>query len=271
MDIYNINGIKLESDFVRICALNVGNFSMGEYGNPHGTNAMYENFMKTFIECNPNIYLFSEWDINYNQNKTSLDTFGFLKRFHFNYIKTGDGIYAGQMIYSDYEIKNQFHKDFIINPPYYFIDCTTYINCKLVHLISCHFTGRTEGRRAQIREILNYITTNNIEYYIIGGDMNLGLHTGDDQPQTQELKIQIAREDINLFESIGCHSLQGSSWGKPSLDGFFNTAGTGVMYADWVNCFDNIVVSNNIFVKNVNVIVTEASDHNALIADLIIM
>lgn len=271
MGIYNINGLELENKFVRVTGFNVGNFAMGASGNPQGTNEMYENFLKTFQSCNPNIYMFSEWDVNWNNTKTSIETWGFLKRYHFKYIKTGSGIYAGQMIYSDFPLTNEFHKDFILNSSYYFIDTTIYINCKPVHFICTHFSTSTDQiRQAQIQEILNYISNNNIEYYVIGGDMNLGLHRDDDLPQTEEVKLQMARNDVTLLESRGGYSLQGSKWGKPTKDGFFNTAGNTEMYASWVNCFDNFVVSPNITVRNVFTVVSEASDHNPLTVDLII-
>ena len=79
----------------------------------------------------------------------------------------------------------------------------------------------------------------------------------------------VARTAVTKLESDGAFSVQGSGWGCKDADGFFNTYGAEGWYvASDMHMADNVAVSPNIRVKNVWVITTEASDHNALCVDL---
>lgn len=272
MTVFDIDGNPIIKDRFRVCGLNVGNFSLGASGDPTGTDEMYNHFLETFRECNANVYMFSEWDVNWKTGVTSLSVFGFLKPNKATYIQTGSGEYAGQMNYMDFEIESEYHQSYTEDSNYYFLDNVADVHGRKVHFICTHLTWKTQAKRqAQIREILNYIDTNNIEYYVIAGDMNLGLHSQDSQPQDQETKFLVARQDVNLLESNGATSVQGGPWGCRDRDGFINTAGHTGWDAPNINMFDNIVVSPNIFISNVFTVITEASDHDALCADLIIL
>lgn len=269
MAVYNINGNKMANSRFRVCAFNVGNFSLGASGDPVGTDAMYNHFLETFRECNANIYMFSEWDQYWKPNETSLSVLGFLKPYRATYIQTGSGEYAGQMNYSDFPIKSETYRNFSVDTNYYFLDNVININGVDVHVICTHLTWKTQAnRRTQIQEILDYLSDNDITYYIIAGDMNLGLHANDSLPQDQETKFQVAREDVTLLESDGAISVQGGAWGCRDRDGFINTAGHSGWDAENINMFDNIVVSPNIRICNAFTVITEASDHDALCADL---
>ena len=273
MTLYEYDGdiLNPSTNRFRVCAFNVGNFSLGASGDPDGTDDMYNDFLVTFRQCIANVYMFSEWDVNFNVSETSASVFSFLKPYHTNYIKTGTGEYSGQMTYSDYAITSEYYEDFINSGTggYYFVDNVIEVNGRDVHFICTHLTWKTEAfRDAQINQILDYISSHNITYYVIGGDMNLGLHGQDGVPDTQELKFEIARRDVDLLESEGAVSIQGGAWGMKNKDGFLNTAGSSGWDATNTNMFDNIVVSPNIRIRNVIVVVSDASDHNALCADL---
>ena len=272
MGLYKYNGeiLKPATNRFRVCAFNVGNFSLGQSGDPDGTDEMYNDFLETFRQCMADVYMFSEWDVNYNSDETSASVFSYLKPHHTTYIKTGAGEYAGQMTYSDYAMSSEHHEDFVDGTGgNYFVDNVIEIKGYEIHFICTHLTWKTEAwRDSQIEQILDYISTNDITYYIIGGDMNLGLHGQDGVPDTQELRFEIARRDVNLLESEGAVSLQGGTWGLRDKDGFFNTAGSLGWDAPNTNMFDNMAVSPNIRIRNVFVVVSDASDHNALCADL---
>lgn len=270
MDIYTKNGQQVvpsiaDSPTFRICSFNVGNFSGGTSGSPAGSDELYDSFMEAFMQCNANVYMFSEWDAYWAGTTPSNSVLGFLKPYKTTYTKPSSG-WMGQMNYSDYAIKTEYHQDFSDSSGYYFVDNVVNINGKNVHLICTHLTWQSSTeRKAEIQEILNYIANNNIEYYIIGGDMNLG----SDGSSTSTSQT-VARESVNLLESNGAKSVQGNGWGCRESDGFFNTYGTygWKAPAESLHMADNIVVSSNIRIKNIFVIVTDASDHNALCVDL---
>lgn len=270
MTVFDIYGKPLIKNSLRICALNVGNFSNGG-GNPAGTDTMYNNFIDTFRKCNANIYMFSEWDNYWNSDRTitSKSVFSFLKPYQSTYITDGIDRYQGQMIYSDFPITSEYHQAFNTESVYYFLVNTVVINGEIVYLISTHYTWKTqEKRQSQIQEILDYIKNKNIKNYIIAGDMNLGLHKEDDRPDTNEVKFEIARGDVDLLESDGAISAQGGPWGLHDRDGFLNTAGHGGWAAANTNMFDNIVISPTLRFDNVFVATTAETDHDAICADI---
>lgn len=270
MDIYNTSGQPIvptisDNPVIRVCAFNVGNFSGGSSGTPAGTDAMYDSFIEAFMQCNANVYMFSEWDIYWTGSTLSNSVLGFLKPYKTNYMKTGSS-YMGQMNYSDYPFESEYHQAFADSSGYYFVDNAVKINNKEVHLICTHLTWQSSvGRKAEIQEILDYIEENNIEYYVIGGDMNLG-----SDGSGVSTSAVVARESVTLLESDGAKSVQGSGWGCRENDGFFNTHGTEGWYTpvESMHMADNVVVSSNIRVKNIFMVVTDASDHNALCVDL---
>lgn len=272
MGVFDITGKTMIPCGFRVCGLNVGNFANGESGDPAGTDTMYNNFLETFRKCNANVYMFSEWDKFWDSSRTitSESVLGFLKPYRASYITDEAGGYAGQMTYSDFPIKSEYHKVFTDHGGgNYFLHNKMDVYGRDVHFICTHFTWKTqELRDSQIREILNYIDDNNLEYYVVAGDFNLGLHGQDSRPQTQELKFEIARQDVDLLESYGAISAQGGVWGLKDRDGFFNTAGHGGWNAANTNMFDNIVISPTLRFKNVFVATTAATDHDAICADL---
>lgn len=276
------NNIKVNviTPSVRVCAFNVGNFSNGQSGTPAGTDERYNQFMDTFRQCNGDIYMFSEWDVNWNESETSESVFGFLKPYHSHYCKdtSADGGYTGQMNYSSFKITGEYYEDFNVVSRYYFIDNTIPINGKDVHFICTHLTWTSrDDAISQIQQILNYITRNNITSYVIAGDMNHGGHANDSLPQTLETKISIAIEEITLFESLGGKSVQGGGWANKDYDFLIQTAGKlGVrppvdLMQDKPGYFcpyDNMIVSPDIKIKNADVITSQASDHDVLVVDL---
>lgn len=270
MPVFDVFGKNITPESFRVCTLNVGNFSNGASNIPAGTDLMYNAFLDVFRKCNANIYMFSEWDVNYTSEKTSAETFGFLKPYKSTYVPASSS-WQAQMIYSDYALSAEYHENYAdLNT--YFIDDTVKLSGKDVHLIATHFLARyQEQTEAQIEALLDYIESKNIEYYIVGGDMNLGGHGYDDRPQTEEVAFQIAREEINLLESNGGVSIQGGHWGCKDRDGFLNTAGHGGWNASHINMFDNFLISPNIRILNAFVATANnATDHDALCVDLII-
>lgn len=276
LGVFDINGNSLTREKIRVCTFNVGNFALGQSGRPVGTDELYNKFVNTFRKCNADIYMFEEWDPRWNATETSENVLGFLKPYHSTYVKpdSGDG-YMGLMNYSAFEFKGEHYQYFTsLDTGRYFIDNPISINGKTIHIICTHLTltSRAEAL-AEIQQILDYITANNITSYIIGGDMNLGIHREDDIPHTDETARQIQLEEIALLESLGGKSAQGSGWGLKHKDYLFNTVlhgGYEQTPTGGFGPYDNIVVSPDIKISNVESIITDASDHDPLCVDLII-
>lgn len=273
LNAYDVDGNPLTANGskMRVCAFNVGHFDYGHSKNPAGTNEMYEQFIDFFKESNADVYMFSEWSAQWNKanNVAINDVLGDFRPYH---TQTYDvDSWVGQMIYSIYPLASENIGRF--SDGRYFVDNTIRFADKIIHLICTHLHNTTHSIRAeQIAQILDYIDDNNIEYYIIGGDLNLG----QDGPATRESIINITRQELTQLTSKGAKSVQGSCWGGLDVYGLIDTVTRGKDDPDnyWHGIlmpFDNIAVSPNIIIRNAYVLIAPASDHDALIADVEIM
>lgn len=276
MGVFNIEKEPLTREKVRVCAFNVGNFAGGGSGTPAGTDEMYNKFVDTFIACNADIYMMPEWDIHWNTDELSANVFSFLKPYHSTFCKADDSRqqYMGLMNYSSYEITSEYYEWYTSNTSRYFIDNTVKINGKTTHLICVHFSLDTKAHAlSEMQQVVNYLNTHNIETYIIGGDMNLGLYNDPDEPKTPEDRRAFALQEIALLTSLGAHSLQSSGWGLKDKDYLFNTVGHSGRYhapGGAIGHYDNFIVSSDIKIDHMDLVITEASDHDALCVDLIL-
>lgn len=274
MGVFDYKGNPLTREKIRVCCFNVGNFAMGQSGHSAGTDELYNKFVDTFRKCHADVYMFSEWDTYWNRDEgvLSADVFSFLNPYHtvYHHPDTGEG-YMGEMIYSPFPFMTEYYQYYPGDPNRYFIDNTVYLNGKTIHFIATHLTLWSKAEAlSEIQQILDYIEDNNITTYVIGGDMNLGLHGQDDIPQTIENRIAIALEEIALFETLGGTSIQGSGWGQKDRSFLFNTVYHEGYARENIGCFDNFVISPDIRIANMELVITEASDHDALCVDLVI-
>lgn len=255
----------------RLCAYNVGNFANGESPAASGTDEMYDKFIETFKQCKADVYAFSEWDLywNYDERVLSSDVLGDLMPYKTNFrpfsLSDEPSRYVHQMTYSNYAFSREESAWFADGEAHYFVDDVIIIDGKPVHIITAHFPWSTQSlRHSDIDKVYKYINDNKIEYYVIAGDFNLGL---DVNGGTSKTILDIAREDVDFITSKGSKSVQGGFFGKKMYDGFINTFNTpGKMKP-----YDNIVVSQNIRIKNVFTVESDASDHIPLCADLVIL
>ena len=259
----------------RVCTLNAGNFAYGADGTAIGDDAMYNKFLDTFRQCNADVYMFCEWDKNWNENELSSDVFSFLKPYHSSYYGEENERWYCQMIYSPVPIKLEYYQHYSVTDRCYFIDDVLNIHGVDVHFISTHiFPGVEETAKQQMREVMEYAS--NKEYYVVAGDMNIGTHENELQDETTEKKRRIALEEIAILESHDGQSAQGSGWGLRGQDNLFCTAGRfGYAFPDNLVKhylpYDNIVISNNLRFKNLLVIPSYATDHDAVVADIEIL
>lgn len=260
--IQNVQDQIDKSQTIRVCAFNVGNFAMGKKGYGEGTPEMHNNFVDTFIKSDADIYLFSEWDEYWNKEDDilSVNEFSGFKAYHGEKLDVTEGRFVAQMAYTDYPIVQETMTYYADGESRHFIDYVILVGSKQVHFISTHLPYSSKAlRHEDMDKLWQYINNNNIEYYVIGGDFNLGL--GGDAGKSI---LQTAREDIEKIESFGAISVQGGFWGDAENDNFINTYNEGSLFQP----LDNIVVSNNIAISKAYVVQSDASDHYAIIADV---
>lgn len=251
---------------VRVCAFNVGNFHMGSSAQPDGTDEIYNGLISTFRSADADVYMFSEWDTHWDSDREILadDIFGSLKPYKTVLGVPSPSSYIGQRIFSDYPLLNDYWNYFGDAENRIYLDSVSMIGGKPVHFICTHFPWTSKAMRIScITKVFKYIQDNNIEYYVLGGDFNTGIDGSD-------FSIPLAREDIDLIESYGCTSAQGSMWGLAEYDHFMNTF-RNTSESVPIKPYDNIVVSKNIHIRNVFVVETTGSDHHAICADLEVM
>ena len=274
MSCFDLYGIPLQKEKVRFCAFNVGNFANGASGTAAGTDELYNKFVDTFMQCKADIYMFPEWDTQWNNDELSKDVFDFLKPYHSSFCRVDDNrqTYMGLMNYSSYRILDEYYEWYTVDSARYFIDNTVSINGKTVHLICVHFRLDTKANAMlEMQQVIDYISSNSISSYVIGGDMNLGL--GNDVSGGWEGRRAAALEEIALLTSLGGHSVQSSGWGLKDKDFLFNSVGHTGRYrtgSGGLGHYDNFIISPDITLDNVNLIITEASDHDALCIDVLI-
>lgn len=271
VNIKDLKAITTQRDRIKVCAYNVGNFALGKAGNGKGTNELYGKFLETFKTVNADIYLFSEWDKYWNMDNNILseDIFGRLKKYHSLFLDEHEGRYVAQMNYSNIPFVYEKYDYYADGESRHYTDNVCIINNKPVHFISTHFPWSTqELRHSDINKVFQYIQNNNIEYYVLGGDFNMGLDSNNPEVEHDQANmIREAKQDIELLESYGSVSAQGHIWGLLENDGLINTTNAATEEIP-LKPYDNVVVSPNIDILNVYTIESEASDHLPLVVDL---
>lgn len=256
----------------RVCSYNVGNFSLGSSGEASGNDSIYRGLIKSFSNCDANVYMFSEWDEywNYSESKKSENVFSKFKPYHSKWFKQQTG-YIAQMNYFDFPIVAEEHFYFNDGHSRHLVDNVILMKGIPVHFICTHMNAYDlQSRYDNYDKIFTYIQSNNIEHYVIAGDFNHGIGgTGT--------ILETARDEIDYVEAKGAISIQGGFYGSIAHDGFINTYKSGNDVDD-IRPYDNIFISSNIRIKNVFKVTAQGttadplgSDHYPLCAELEIL
>ena len=265
----------------KVVTYNVGNFSYGASQYPAGTKDIYDAIDEVITETNADVYMFTEWDQNFISGQT-------LSKDKFNYSGYSYSAFDGynrlnsmvsQMNLFKGTSSNEVIKYFcesdncnsasdkdVFNITYDnetytskgrgFIDNTITIGGKEVHFITTHLSWALQTlRQNEMNKIISYIEENNIKYFVIAGDFNLGL--GEDvNVSSTKTRNDFALEDVKIFLDKGYISVQGNeilnehsstkTISTATLDGntyyFTRTYFSG-------GTLDNIVLSNNMKIE----------------------
>ena len=212
--------------------------------------------------------MFSEWDKywNFEEEILSSDKLKNLSPYWSGWEDGTPGRYVYQKVSSAYKLRKVTSKYFADGESRHFVDCVINLSGKPVHFICTHLPWSTKQLRdSDIDKIIEYIKTNNIEYFVVGGDFNQGLSTdGADAPTNAEEMAEMVKSDIRKWTVEGYNSAQGGFYGV--LNTSENTTETFPMKP-----YDNIVTSPNIFIRDVRTVDTEASDRKPLVVEIQIL
>ena len=159
----------------------------------------------------------------------------------------------------------------------FFLYTTVEIEGYEIHLINVHVDWRShEARIAQFKFILDFIDKNELEYVMVIGDMNPDDYTAYWDASSQTLKYRknsgnsLHEEDLLLFTDRG----EGKLNFKAANAGEFGTYHTildhnGDPYQATRGAWDNILVSDNMVITNIEIIAEDwMNDHAFVAADI---
>ena len=257
---------------LNVCAWNIGNFSYGESPEAQGTDTMFNAFMDTFKEIGSDIYMFSEYDKYFNtQNQTLTEPlFNSINKYLTSSVPTDSAgtAYVSECIYSSIPFIGEKKVTFTANSNYYFIDDIILYANRIIHVIAVHMPWQSYTARIScIKQVINYINDNNIEYFILGGDFNYG--EDGSVPPPYETFLSNVLTELNMFINEGYNSVQmQSKFGDIRNNFLMDTNATPNVYPENIYPSDNIITSSNILIVNGKVIGTSASDHAPIIAEI---
>ncbi len=256
------NRIKEKPSYIRIGSYNIGHFNEGSSPYPYGSESKKIKFRKCIADMNCNIVALQENDIYYNDN-TKESAYESVYR-NFKYYSCGTKYdYNCNGFASDYRIDSPYEKIFInnYNQNRYYYCCDITIDDKDIHLISTQLEFQdVDTRRKQINEILEEVKK--YERCIICGDFNVANRING---VASEPYNALYEEDYKLFTD------QGLTLANVGYLGGINTLVGREGSSDGVFPWDNIIVTNNIKIKNIGRVEMEyMNDHYPIFADLVI-
>ena len=252
----------IKPSYIRIGSYNIGHFSEGTSSTPSGTEEKKIYFRKCLASMNCNIVALQENDFYYNditKETPHVAIFG-----NFKYYSCGTKYdYNCNGFVSDYEIKNSHEKVFInnYNQTRYYYSCDITIDNKEIHLITTQLEFQdVDTRRNQINELLTEV--DKYERCIVCGDFNVANRVNG---VAYEPYNALYEEDYKLFTDHGL------SLANVGYLGGINTLVSSEGSTDGIFPWDNIIVTNNIKIKNIGRIEMEyMKDHYPIFADLVI-
>ena len=237
---------------INVTSWNIAHFGDGKTSEPSGTDENIIKYRNIIGDIKPNILLACEDDPNYNYELTSNEAVYSIFKYKNTGSKRG---YVCNSVYSDFKLSSKNEINFTNKySDRYFNHCVCNIGSKEINLISTHldFYDITL-RQNQILQIIEYCK--DMKYVIIGGDMNPSCRIEGNFPNGEEELNYI--QDYKLWVDNGYNIAN---------CGYFGVLGTETR--DFP--YDNIIVSNNIHIKNVKVTNDELSDHKPISASLLI-
>lgn len=256
------NNEENKPTFLRVGSYNIGHFCEGVSSEPDGTEDKKIEFRKCLAKMNCNIIGLQENDDFYNLQKTETSYNAIYNNF--KYYKNGNKYeYNCNGIISDYEIINEYETIFKnnYNQKRYYFNCDVVIDGKAIHLITTQLDFQdSPTRKKQIAELIE--EANKYERCIIFGDFNTANRVNNN---AYEPYNALFKEDYKLFTDNGFSLANAGYLGEET------TLVSRVNALEGNYPWDNVIVSNNIKIKTLEVVKMEyMKDHYPIVVDLVI-
>ena len=236
-----------ETNKLKIMTYNFGLFNDGvSYVDDKKIDEFAIKFRKLFGKQDADIVHGQEFmhyfNVSQNIETTSLIT-------DFKYKNNTKDLTYGSLIFSKKSLVNSIKVDFAQGNRSYIKSFIT-VDGKEICLINAHTSSEVDfntNRKAQFQELITEMNKHN--YVILTGDFNA-----------------FSKSEFDIFKSSGYKLCNGGDFGW--FETWYNC---GRDNNGWTNAaIDNIIVSSNISIQNVEMIEGQPSDHAPLIAELII-
>lgn len=254
---------------IRILSYNVGNFAGTGYTT--GSDDLAIEYRRAVADSNPQI-VFAQEDVAYYNQQQTLSRDEVFGMFNF-YRRTGNTDFNYKSFASDYVINNIAQVNYQTTglSHTYFLTGDLTINGKTIKLVNVHLDWADVTRRGhQIDEVIAYC--NNYPYVIIAGDMNPSVRVNGEFPEGSSHEDNFFRyDDYTKWTNEGYKIANAGYFGAFCTDLTY-PAPTGKKWStdksDFA-CWDNIIVSGNINIKNVGIVAADyMNDHAPIWADL---
>ena len=246
---------------IRIASANVGDFSGVDFTRGNGS----DKYRKTLAKMKADIICTQE-DLGWYdaEGKHTLPVTEIYGMYKYNE-RMSEGDYNYHSIMSHMPIQKSETKTYVTREfgtykltHRYYQHGVIYIGNKEVHIMNIHLEWADKNARAsQIAEILDFASQ--FEYCIIIGDFN-PMDYIDNVKQSDNMTY---KEELAVFESVGF---------TPANAGYFGVYNTFLRtFYEPLAPFDNILVTNNMMITNVEVFADDwMNDHAYIAADIVI-
>ncbi len=255
---------------IRILSYNVGDFAGTGYTT--GSDDLAIEYRRAVAASNPQIVFAQEDVAYYNQQQQTLSRDEVFGMFNF-YRRTGNTDFNYKSFASDFAINNIAKVNYQTTglSHTYFLTGDLTINGKTIKLVNVHLDWADVTRRGnQIDELIDYC--NNYPYVIIAGDMNPSVRVNGEFPEGSSHEDNFFRyADYTKWTDEG-YKIANAGYFGPFCTDLTYPAPTGKKWStdksDFA-CWDNIIVSGNINIKNVGIVTADyMNDHAPIWADL---
>ena len=227
---YDINGIPLLVPLsVKVMTYNVGGWYCGTGTNVPANKKEDMYALQTgMIEDNdPDILIIQEYLADFSADGTSALT---MLQGLFPYVHTKtSGTYYGRAICSKYPITDYTEHYYTNDSNRYYDSCTITINGIPITVLDTHLATTTEGRGAQITQLINYLS--GLNRFVCGGDYNT--------PYV-ESGFDFDNSELQPFFTAGINLANCSTLGY-----FITNSNNPTSPTNWKGCIDNICSSQN--------------------------
>ena len=247
-EVFDVSCIQ-SSNYITVASMNYGHWYNGvSQGVPNSSlESVTAKWKQMLADHDADLICGQEWIEYFDRDETvKANDHIFADRYAYQY-SCGTTIYNGKHVASKTALTDMTVNNFSNGAGRQYVKGYTTINDKKVCIINAHLSFDNPGvnRTAEIQELISVM--NNEDYVILAGDFNVYEVT-----------------EFQLFTDAGYTVANGGEFGE--FETWPNFGNTSSAYPN--KCIDNIIVSPNIAMLNVECDRRDLSDHAMLVAEL---